>query len=106
MATTSITRYRPQRRALPRLPLAFADWCVENAAGLVLPLELNSDVVGWLISVMRSSGEMRGITTIPALQRNLELRRSTLRFPTELEWERVQLTARVLYDAFKNGVVA
>lgn len=106
MASYSTTRARSARRTQPRLPQAFADWCVENAAGLILPLELNADIVAWIITVMRSSGEMRGITTIPALQRNLELRRSMLRFPTELEWETVMLTARVLYDAFKNGVVS
>ena len=87
--------YSSKRRA----GQTFAMWCVKNAAACVLPLRLDADVVRWIISVMESSGAMRGI------EKNLKLRRTKLRFPTELEWEKATLTARVLFRTWEQGSV-
>lgn len=100
--------FRRRTTKQPRLPQTFSDWCVENAAGLILSLELNADIVHWIVAVMRSSGEMRGIENITTFERVLKHRRTLLRFPfaTEFEWERVMLTGRVLLRAYENGVVS
>lgn len=83
----------------------FATRCVNHAAACILPLGLDADVVAWLCSVMQSSGELRAIEGVTQLERNLKLRRTKLRFPTELEWEKVMLTARLLFRAYEQGVV-
>ena len=54
---------------------------------------------------MQSSGAMQGIENITTLERNLKLRRTKLRFATEIEWEKVTLTARVLFRIFEEGSV-
>jgi hypothetical protein len=101
-----LTRYKAQRRAQPRLPQAFSDWCSENAAALVLPLELNADVVFWIVSVMQSGGEARGIENVSTLERVLKQRRTLLRFPSDKDFEKVLLTARVLFRSYEQGVVS
>jgi hypothetical protein len=103
VGTNSITRYKAQR---PRLPQTFSDWCSENAAGLILPLELNADTVSWIITVMKSSGAMRGIENISTLERVLGRQVSHLRFPTEADVEKMLLTARVLFRTYEAGVVS
>ena len=97
-------RYKP--RATQRLPASFAGWCETNATALILPLGLNADHVAWIVAVMNSGGEMEGVENITTLERMLKLRRTKLRFPTLLEFEKARLTARVLFRAYENGVVA
>jgi hypothetical protein len=105
-ASHSISRYKPQRHAQPRMPLAFSDWCNENSAGLILPLELNADIVAWINAVMQTGGDKRGIENISTLERVLKHCATPLRFPTEAEFEKALLTARVLFRAYESGVVS
>jgi hypothetical protein len=85
-----------------RVKLTFASWCKLNAAAYKLPLGLNADVVQWIVYVMQSGGEMQAIEGITALTKALTLRRTKLRFPTELEWDTVMLTARVLLRTWEQ----
>jgi hypothetical protein len=105
-ATYSTAYARSARLRQPRLPQVFSDWCGENAVALLLPLELNADIVAWICTVVKSSGEMCGIENITTLERVLKQRRTKLRFPTELEWEKALLTARVLFRTYEQGVVS
>jgi len=83
----------------------FAAWCANNAAACIVPLALDPEIVAWIVGVMQSSGAMQGIENITTLERNLKLRRTKLRFATEIEWEKVTLTARVLFRIFEEGSV-
>jgi hypothetical protein len=85
-----------KRTTTPRRTASFAKWAAQNAAACVLPLKLNADVVAWIVAVLQSSGEMDGIENVITLARVLKHRRTTLRFPTDREWETVMLPARVL----------
>lgn len=102
-ASHSIAKYKLQR---PRMPLTFAAWSNQHAVSLILPLGLNADHVAWIVHVMQGGGEMDGVENITTLERILKLRRTKLRFPTPLEWEKATLTARVLFRAYENGVVS
>jgi hypothetical protein len=97
----STARARSARHLQPRMPQTFATWCPEHATTLIQPLGLNADIVAWIIHVMQGGGEMDGIESITTLERILKLRRTKLRFPTPLD-----LTARVLFRAYENGVVS
>jgi hypothetical protein len=101
---SSLQRYKPRPQS--HQPLTFAAWCAANATALILPLGLNADHVAWIVTVMQSGGEMEGVENITTLERMLKLRRTKLRFPTLLEFEKARLTARVLFRAYENGVVA
>lgn len=105
-ATHSIKKFTAQRHAQPRPAQPFADWCSDHAVALVLPLELDRDSVAWIVSIMQSSGEMRGIENISALGSVLKHRRTNLRFPKEVDFEKVMLTARVLFRQYEAGVVS
>ena len=100
-----MTSHRARKKHLQQ---PFADWCAANATAMILPFELNADIVAWIVAVMKSSGEMCGIENITTLERTLKSRRALQRFPfaTEFDWERVLLTARVLFRTYEQGVVA
>ena len=83
----------------------FAAWCSQSAKGCVSPLHLDAEIVSWIVAVMQSGGEMHGIENISELKRNLKLRRTKLRFPTEIEWGKAMLTARVLFRTYEEGGV-
>jgi hypothetical protein len=80
---------------------SFADWAVQNAVSCPLSLGLDADVVGWIVSVMQSNGEMHGIENVTALERASKLRRQ-LRFQTERDWDNAQLAARVLFRTWEK----
>jgi len=91
--------------AQPHLSQTFADWYAENAAGLVLPLALKQDAVIWINSVLQSDGAMRGVENVSTLERVLKQHRTLLRYPTEMEFEKVLLTARLLFRLYEAGRV-
>ena len=105
---SSLTLRKGYRTAKRPVPQTFAAWCSENAAGLILPLKLNADIVAWIVAIMKSAGAMDGIENISTLEKVLKLHRTGLRFPPEkeLDWEIVLLTARVLLRTWEQGVVA
>jgi hypothetical protein len=74
---------------------SFADWCKTEAPH---QLSLDDELVAWLCRVM-ATPEMRGITTLPELNKVLKLRRTFLRFPDELSWNRLTLTAKTMWLA-------
>ena len=82
---------------------SFATWCIVYAMTCVLPLELNADIVAWIVTVMQSSGAMQGIENISALEKTLTTRRTQLRFQTDLEWQEVILTTLRTWE--NGGVV-
>ena len=73
----------------------FADWCRTDAPRR---LSLDDELVSWLCRVM-AAPEMRGITTLEELNKVLRLRRTKLRFPDELAWHRLYLTAKTMWLA-------
>ena len=87
-----------------RVKLTFAAWSKLNAAAYILPLGLNAEMVAWIVSVMQSGGEMQGISDYHTFRKNLELRRTKLRWPTDLDRERVLLTGKMLWKTYRNGV--
>jgi hypothetical protein len=74
---------------------SFADWCSTDAPHR---LTLDAELVAWLCRVM-SPPEMRGISTVNELHKALRLRRTKLRFPDELQWNRLWLTAKTMWLA-------
>jgi len=92
------------KRSTNRKPKqTFASWCSNSATAFILRLGLDADVVAWIVACMQCSGAMQGIADKPTLIRQLKLRRSKLRWPDELQFECCLLTAKVLWDAYKNG---
>ena len=81
----------------------FAAWCATSAKACVLPLNLDAEIVDWIITVMQSGGAMHGVENITGLERTLKLRRTKLRFPSSLQWDKALLTARVLFRAYERG---
>jgi hypothetical protein len=71
----------------------FADWCGGDGPH---QLSLNPELVAWLCRVM-AAPEMRGISNLQELNKALRLRRTKLRFPNELAWNRLCLTAKTLW---------
>jgi hypothetical protein len=65
-------------------------------------LDLDPDLVAWLCLIM-ASPEMKGITSLDDLDKALKLRRTKLRFPTALAWNRGWLTAKTCWISWKNG---
>jgi hypothetical protein len=75
--------------------VTFAEWCRSNAPHA---LNLDPELVAWLCRVM-AAPEMRGISNLEELHKALRLRRTKLRFPDELQWNRLCLTAKTMWLA-------
>jgi hypothetical protein len=93
------TNSRPAaRQGLPRV--TFAEWC-----GTAAPHQLNLDAecVAWICRVMASGTEMHGINTWGRLEQSLKVRRTDIRWPDAIGWNRLMLTAQVLWRAYTDG---
>jgi hypothetical protein len=75
----------------------FASWCQGARVS-----DLNPEIVSWLKHVM-ASPEMRGISSLDDLSKALKLRRTKLRFPDPLSWNRAWLLAKAMWFEWKNG---
>jgi hypothetical protein len=77
----------------------FASWC---QSGKPRELDLDPDLVAWLCLIM-ASPEMRGITSLEDLNQALRLRRTKLRFPDALSWNRAWLSAKAMFIEWKSN---
>jgi hypothetical protein len=77
----------------------FASWCQSS-----LPHELDLDpaIVAW-VCLMMAQPEMRGVTSLEELSTALKLRKTKLRFPDPLSWNRAWLTAKAMWMEWKKG---
>jgi hypothetical protein len=77
----------------------FASWMQRQQPDA---LGLDPEIVGWLCLVM-ASPEMKGVTSLEDLNKALKLRRTKLRFPTALAWNRAWLSAKTMWMEWKQG---
>jgi hypothetical protein len=80
----------------------FAAWCQTPAPHA---LGLDPVNVGRVVRMM-SAPEMRALNTITSLDRNLKLRRASFLLDDALAFERLVLTARCMWFAFRGKVPA
>jgi hypothetical protein len=81
--------------------VTFADFCATDAP---TELGLDPDNVG-RIRRMMSGPEMQAVSTLTALERNLKLRRKSFLLGGALAWERLVLTARCMWLAWKRSAL-
>jgi hypothetical protein len=89
-----VTRRYTTRRRVPQI--SFKHWCAVAVWGQT---NLDPDIVSWILRLM-SEREAAGINTISYFQNWIELHKPAFSWTTELEWERVTLSARAMWIAY------
>jgi hypothetical protein len=91
-------KHTPAEKPAQEKQKSFRDFCQSPA---ITELELDPELVAWIRRAMQPA-EMSGISNLEELNRALRLRRTKLRFPDELSWNRAILTVKAMWISWKG----